>query len=574
MIRKISKVGAGSLLGTAGYLYATDPSLSEKTSRFAYTSYNVVITAADYQFSLLNYHSLDYYLEHRKNEDLKDEFQKYRRQVKKCNIRAAKRLYKVCNHHGGIYNKFGQYVSSLNNVLPKEAIDIIKPLQDRAKPLKNELAEKVINFEIEKLSGDKKEVFEEINLTPIASASLAQVHEAVLTSGEKVAVKIQYPKLERQVDADFSTIHFLTKFIGALFPQFEYSWIIPEFEENLRVELNFLQEAKNGQRMGKLLNNLPNLYVPKYFTQVSTKKMLVMEFVAGTKIDMKEEIVRKVTKDTNAVAKVVSKAFGDMIHVHGLVHCDPHPGNLLVRKNLRKPSGFEVILLDHGMYRRLENSFRVTYCLLWKALLERDETLGRKVVTNLAPGLRPEDYDIFSLSLTYRFPSRKKEFRRSNSVITRSNMTKEDLDQLRDRFGEMTMQSLNDFLRRLPTDLHFVLRTTNLVRSLNNSLGGTSRERFRIMGNSALEGLEVSNFDEDLENLEENVANLTGEEKVNRLVASEKVRFNVWSLSVMFEKLKLKLYLSVFDFLLPLLSFFQGKELDDNFAVVSLEDIE
>mmetsp|Transcript_17252 Transcript_17252/g.22570 ORF Transcript_17252/g.22570 Transcript_17252/m.22570 type:complete len:588 (+) Transcript_17252:225-1988(+) len=542
------------------------------TWRFLRTSFNVFVTAADYKYSLYGM---------TKAENPKE----WKENLTAANLRAAKRLYRVCHSHGGLYNKFAQYVSTMNHVLPDEVVHTLAPLQDKAKEISPELAAKCI---IEELGvNDLNEVFLEFDELPIAAASLAQVHRARLKNGSEVAVKIQYPHLREQTTGDVATMKMLTQFIGAVFPDFEYSWLVKRFEDTIILEMDFEQEAKNAKRLGQMFQHRSDVYVPAVFDDMTTGRLLVMEFVRGLKPSDKEGLLKEgfPMKD---VARTVSAIFGDMIHVHGFIHCDPHAGNLLVRKNPKEKrawsqfftvagllstpifavSGlysaaavaaalfgstamyfqessvpYQLVVLDHGMYRRLDPEFRRLYCELWESLLLRDHGKGRKTAINL--GVSSADYDILSLIITYRSPGQKHKMG--------GQMSKEQRKKLKERFKDVTHGEVNAFMKRLPRDMLFVSRTTNIVRSLNKGLGGSTRERFKIMGESAVRGLTLTNsqrLQDTIETLEKQ-KEYSGAYGINLPVASE-IESPQKPISERIEVYRLRFYLEIVDRLLML----------------------
>jgi len=150
-------------------------------------------------------------------------------------------------------------------------------------------------------------------------------------------------------------------------------------------------------------------------------------------------------------------------------------------------SAFQVVILDHGMYRRLDPAFRLAYCGLWQALLLRDEKLGKKV--SMQMGISPDQYEVLSLVFTYRGVD--------STHKTGERMNKESRGRVRERYKDVTAGDINQFLQDLPRDLLFVMRSTNIVRAINLSLGGTSRDRFKTMGESAVRGILVKNPPQD-----------------------------------------------------------------------------
>ncbi|GBG32169.1 ABC1 family protein MCP2-like [Hondaea fermentalgiana] len=513
MLRALTSTAVGvSGLGVA-YVGATDADAREAVRvasqgsdglvRFGRTCFNAFVTAVDWKVTMYG-----------KDKDIDKDA--YKEALHAFSLRAAARLYKVCNRNGGLYTKYGQGVASMNHVLPQEITDTLAPLQDRAKSMSSEMARETVAAELGPLA--LEDVFASFDPEPIASASLAQVHRAVLReTGETVAVKVQYPYLREQTRGDLATLRMLTDFVGYWFPDFSYSWLTPAFADNMTLELDFIQEGRNSERLGQMFANRADVYVPKIIWKHSSRRMLIMEYVEGVKISKVDEFAAQGIHPLE-VATTVSSLFGDMIHVHGFVHCDPHPGNLFVRKApersvwsnfgfvstvsllvagastlyaapligpaaplaalaLTSAGGlsslvaaykaqrvktfggkqgvpYQVVVLDHGMYRRLDPSFRKNYCMLWKALLLRDANLGRTAAMNL--GVSKDAYD---------------------------------RAKLKDKYKDVNAGDINKFLESLPRDLLFVMRSTNIVRGINLALGGTSRLRFRIMGESAVRGL-------------------------------------------------------------------------------------
>jgi len=182
----------------------------------------------------------------------------------------------------------------------------------------------------------------------------------------------------------------------------------------------------------------------------------------------------------------ISAFFGAQVHVHGFVHCDPHPGNLMVRRSPSDGRG-QLVVLDHGMYRRLSPRFRAGYCRLWKALLSRDDALGARACAEL--GVSAGAYDVLSLMLLQRSA-------KSSSGLG-ARLSKAEVAQLREKYKDTAAQKINDFMQTLPRDLLFVSRNTNMVRGLNLALGGTARERFRVTGQCAVRGLVLTDAVED-----------------------------------------------------------------------------
>ena len=143
-------------------------------------------------------------------------------------------------------------------------------------------------------------------------------------------------------------MEFLVKVVNYVFPQFEFMWLADEMKKNLPLELNFLQEGRNAEKVSNLLSHLPYLRVPKIHWSLSTERVLFMEYLEGGHID-DIQYLKDNKINVKSVSKYIGEMYAEMIFHNGYVHCDPHPGNVLVRKN-RITGKDEVVLLDHGLY--------------------------------------------------------------------------------------------------------------------------------------------------------------------------------------------------------------------------------
>lgn len=154
--------------------------------------------------------------------------------LREFNQRTAERLFQLCFQNGGIYTKFGQQIATFNHGLPKEFTETLAQLQDQAKPVSFDRVKKTIEQEFQR---SWQELFRHIEQTPIAAASLAQVHEAIDHKGRRVAVKVQYPQLAMQMTADLKVIRWGFQATEFFFPDVQIQWLFPEFEQALTSEV-------------------------------------------------------------------------------------------------------------------------------------------------------------------------------------------------------------------------------------------------------------------------------------------------------------------------------------------------
>lgn len=272
-----------------------------------------------------------------------------------------------------------------------------------------------------------------------------------------------------------------------LFPSFDYRWLVAEMRESLPKELDFLLEAKNSEKVlenfWKLSPHIANyIYAPKVYWNLSTSKLLIMEFMDGVQVnDVKS--IRELGIDPHEVSRLVSHAFAEMMFKHGFVHCDPHAANLLVRplpsekKSIlgkRKP---QLILIDHGLYKELDATTKFNYAALWKALIFADANAIKEYSVKLGAG---EDlYVLFAGILTMRPWNRVTDPAVDHLVIKGTDGDRSELQM----YASQYFPQITELLRRLPRVILLMLKTNDCLRAVNNSLlQGSSAESFVIIG--------------------------------------------------------------------------------------------
>ncbi|XP_074294561.1 uncharacterized protein LOC141622429 [Silene latifolia] len=427
-------------------------------ARSSYTIFTIASTVFDYKYSLRGL---------AKDSDV------YRETIAEVHLRSARKSLKLCEVNKGFYVKAGQFAASLRQI-PKEYMATLSVLQDQAVPCDFRLIKEVIRRNLGK---DCTDIFLSFDEQPIAAASIAQVHRAVLKNHEEVAVKVQYPGLERLMELDMTTMTFVSKFVAWLFPEYRFGWILSGFKESISAELDFVQEARNSERTANNFMSSKNVKIPPVFWDLTTKQVLTMQFCSGHKVDDLESL-KKSGIDANKVAKALVEVFAEMIFVHGFVHGDPHPGNILV--SLNGPKGFSLVLLDHGMYKELNEGFRKKYCLLWKAM----------ILQNVNEIEHVGEY--FGISSYARYLPLIFTGRLINSKTTLGKeMTVEERKNVREELKVLTMGDISSFMECLPPDLLTILRTDGILRSILSKLGTSSTVRLLTYAKYAVHGLSV-----------------------------------------------------------------------------------
>ncbi|KAF9676926.1 hypothetical protein SADUNF_Sadunf08G0054100 [Salix dunnii] len=421
-------------------------------------------------------------------------------------LRSARKLQELCFKNGGIYIKLGQHLGQLEYLVPEEYVLTMRESMLNKCPVSS--YDQVCEVFKKELGETPDKIFEEFDPVPIASASLAQVHVARTHDGQKVAVKVQHTHMTDTATADRATVEVIVNTLHSVFPSFDYRWLIDEIRESLpkasrfnnfqnflcSQELDFLVEAKNSE---KCLENFRKLsphiaeyvYAPKVHWNLSTSKLLTMEFMDGAHVnDVKT--IRKLGIQPNEVATLVSRAFAEMMFRHGFVHCDPHAANLIVRPlpsgkrtilGKRKP---QLVLLDHGLYKELDFTTRFNYAALWKGLIFSDANAIKENSVRLGAG---EDlYALFAAILTMKPWNRIVDPSVDHLVIKGDDMERSE----RQMYASQFFPQISELLRRLPRVILLMLKTNDCLRSVNSCLlQGSSVETFFIIGKVSSEAV-------------------------------------------------------------------------------------
>ena len=278
--------------------------------RFFKTLYSGLIISVDYKFNL---------------RGMDSSTEEYSDTISKIHSRSAERLLKTCLWNGGLYIKFGQGLVSMNHVLPKEYLDILKVLQDRC--LSRRSDHEVDEIFEKDLGKRPEEVFAEFDREPIAAASLAQVFKAKTLDGETVAVKVQYADLRERFNSDVPTMQAILNMMEIMHPKFGFAWVLKELKGTMAKELDFFQEGRNAERCRKDLENLDLVYVPDVHWNFCSQRILTTEFIEGIKISETKDLKEAELSLENVDQKLI-EIFSEQIFHSGFVHADPHPGKL------------------------------------------------------------------------------------------------------------------------------------------------------------------------------------------------------------------------------------------------------
>jgi predicted unusual protein kinase regulating ubiquinone biosynthesis (AarF/ABC1/UbiB family) len=272
----------------------------------------------------------------------------------------------------GILIKLGQFMSARIDLLPEEYTRILAQLQDSVPPADFTVIKQRLRTDLGK---NPEEVFASFNDIPIAAASLGQVHEAILKDGRRVAVKVQYPGIQRIVQADLRAARWASGFLQRFLRQIRFDILYQEFSRILQQELNYIQEARNAERFHQNFDGDDRIIVPKVIWDYTTPHVLTLEFVEGIKIT-EFEAIRAAGVELPALARLLMESYMKQLFAHRFLHGDPHPGNLFVRPGQASPEGLArnpvLVFVDFGLMQPLTPAMREGIKITVGGIIDRD----------------------------------------------------------------------------------------------------------------------------------------------------------------------------------------------------------
>lgn len=312
------------------------------------------------------------------------------RRLEKLHRKSARRLYELCIELRGGVLKLGQFLSCRMDLLPPAFIEELSALQDRvpAVPVEDIIA----RIEAE-LGQPLAELFAEFDPEPIAAASLAQVHRAVMPDGRAVAVKVQVPGIDELIDSDLAALRVLAGAAGDLVPQTDLTTIASELSRSIRRELDFTQEADELRAFRAAFDGEDDVIVPEVIDVYSTERVLTMELIDGERLtDWLDGCGERDggPAERNALFTILLRSFCQQILDDGAFHGDPHPGNFLV---VTSANGPRLALLDFGCVARLEPGRQRAYADVAAAVLARDAARIASALGRMGFETRTGDHD-------------------------------------------------------------------------------------------------------------------------------------------------------------------------------------
>jgi len=272
---------------------------------------------------------------------------------------------------GVLMIKLGQFLSSRADLLPESALVVLTSLQDEVPPEPFRHVTEVLENE---LGQPIDEIFSSFDRKCSAAASLGQVHKAVLAStGETVAVKVQRPYIKQLIDMDLSSLRFVIWIITRLVDtgNFIDLWgVYREFRRTVYEEADFIAEANNAKRFAEMFENDPTIYIPKVYEQYVTRRVIVLEWVNGIKINDYAALDAAGINRLEAANHTVRAYFHQFFEV-GFFHADPHPGNIFVKQG-SPPQSPVIVFVDFGMVGSITRNMKRQIRELFVSLVTRD----------------------------------------------------------------------------------------------------------------------------------------------------------------------------------------------------------
>ncbi len=281
----------------------------------------------------------------------------------------AEGLAKALEELGPCFIKLGQLLSTRPDLLPPEYITALSRLQQQVMPVPSDKIEAIIESE---LGASVSELFQTFDCSPLATASMAQVHRAVLHNGDEVAVKVQRPGVRQRIEVDIEVLHEMARYASkytSFGRRYGFLQIVRELERSLNQELDFRLEADSTRIIGKQIADFQRLTTPTVYDEYTSRRVLTLSFVHGRHL---AEVSREEldSLDSPAIATELLSAYLKQIVIDGVFHCDPHPGNIILTDDRR------LALMDFGMVGRFDADQKDRIILLLLAFSER---LGERV---------------------------------------------------------------------------------------------------------------------------------------------------------------------------------------------------
>jgi len=361
---------------------------------------------------------------------------------------AADRILATALRMRGVIIKMCQAMATRADVFPPEFVERLKECHDAVPPKPFAVVREVVERELAK---PLDAVFSEFSETPIASASLAQVHAARLRDGTEVAVKVQYPDIEDIVRTDLRNMERACRIYEWIDPQpLELLPLVRELTRHVGFELDFEREARSADRVREMFANDRHVIVPRIHHALSTKRVLVMERVRGIKITEKA-LIEAAGLDPADVVQDLMRVYVQMVLAAGFFQADPHPGNLMVTPDRK------LILLDFGLSKELPEGYGLGLFELMFSMMTLNESAMVRAFQELGFQTKTGDTNTFLLIA-------RRMLSRSETGAFEGEFTEEMTDELFEAIRE-------DPVVQVPSDFVLVGRVFSFLSGIAHTLG-------------------------------------------------------------------------------------------------------
>jgi predicted unusual protein kinase regulating ubiquinone biosynthesis (AarF/ABC1/UbiB family) len=379
--------------------------------------------------------------------------------------RNADQIFRTATRLRGLLIKVCQVAGTRSDVFPPQYVRTLQQAQDRVPPRPFEVVRAVVEAELEK---PLDAVFASFEATPIAAASLAQVHRARLRDGREVAVKVQYPDIEQIVRTDLASLRRICRIYERFDPQpLALLPLLDELQSHLSLELDFRRETANADRIRALFAKDPRVVIPEIDYAHSSQRVITMELVSGIKVNDKDAIVAAGI-DPREVVQVLTGLWNQMIMAYGFFHADPHPGNVFVQPGPR------FVILDFGLAKQLPRGFGLGLFELMFSMMTQNEAAMVRAFQEL--GFRTKTGGTEPYLLIAR-----RMLGASEDGTFRGDFTEEVTDEL------METIRTNPIVE-VPSDFVLVARVFALLSGIAHTLGGRADVLDALGGGNAARG--------------------------------------------------------------------------------------
>lgn len=308
------------------------------------------------------------------------------------NLSLPTRLRLSFEELGPTFIKFGQLMASRPDLVPQDYLEEMSLLHDQVQTLNFKVVEQVL---VEELGNDWRKNFQSIEETPIGSASIAQVHRAVLITGQQVVIKVQRPGIVQVINDDLNVLYFIAELLERYIPEirpFNPIGMIDEYFKTLELETNFVVEANNIRKFKENFKTESNIKIPDVYFDLVTERVLVMEELLGKRLSQ-EGSLKQENVDAHEIIKVGLKAYLKMVFVDGFFHGDLHAGNFFIFPDNK------IGLIDFGVVGRLNSKTQTSIVNMLIALSKEDYMRLAYEYVDLAPFSDQVNVDIFGKEL-------------------------------------------------------------------------------------------------------------------------------------------------------------------------------